>query len=81
MRTRIVSLGGIKYEGDAKLVNVKTTSGEVTVLDHHRPFVTVLAPCATRIVTDKTEEKFVDLAGGFLYMDAGNQLTILADER
>jgi F0F1-type ATP synthase epsilon subunit len=81
-----VSLKGVKYEGNAKSVNVKTTDGEVTVLDNHRPFVTVLAPCVARIVSggdSSTEEaeKFVDIAGGFLYMDTANQLTILADER
>jgi F-type H+-transporting ATPase subunit epsilon len=81
MKTRVVTLKGVKYEGEAKSVNVKTTDGEVTVLNNHRPFVTVLAPCVARIETDSNEEKFVDITGGFLYMDTANQLTILADEK
>ena len=79
MQVQIISLEGVRFDGPAAGVNVKTTSGEITVLDHHLPLISVLQPGQAHVIlADKTRKTFT-LAGGFLEMNAHNKLTILAD--
>ena len=80
MKTRILNLEGALYDGEAKLVNVKTLSGEITILDHHRPIISALAQNA-HIYLDDIEGKRHDfnVKGGFLNLDVKNELTVLVD--
>ena len=80
MKTKIVQLKGVVFEGEAKLVNAQTTSGEVTILDGHQPLVSTLLP-NTRVYLDDANGKRIEfqVAGGFLHLDSTNELTILAD--
>ncbi len=80
MRVAVYSLQKIVYEGEASSVNAKTMVGEITVLDHHRPLISVLMPGPVR-VTDKTEgDKWFDVKGGFLEVEPGNSVRLLVEE-
>ena len=79
MRLTIVSLRGVEFSGEAKLLNLKTSSGEITVLPGHRPLVTVLAPGSARIVRPGGETQTLALRGGFLEVDAAHDVAVLAD--
>ena len=77
MMLQVITLKGIQYEGDIKSVNVKTTSGEITVLDHHLPLITVLAK-GQLVVTDASgKETVIHTESGFLEVKDGNQAVAL----
>ncbi|PIR83346.1 hypothetical protein COU19_00970 [Candidatus Kaiserbacteria bacterium CG10_big_fil_rev_8_21_14_0_10_56_12] len=80
MKTKVLNLAGVLYEGEAKSVNIATKSGEVTLLDHHRPLMSVLASDSRIKIEreDGTKEAFVSKSG-FLHMDGNNELTLLID--
>lgn len=78
MKLSVISLSGIQFDGEVVLLNLKTTSGEITVLDNHRPLVTALKKGkATVIKEDGTKLNF-DIESGFLEVSERNQATILA---
>ncbi len=77
MKLQVVSLKGVQYEGEAVSVNIKTTSGEITVLDNHRPMVTELA-AGKAFVTKKDDEKLeFNIVSGFLEVGEDNRASLL----
>ena len=75
MQVTILSLRKIEYQGQAVSLNVKTTSGEITVLNHHLPLVTTLES-GRIILTDNDGQKITfPVNGGFLEVAEGNKLT------
>ncbi len=66
MRLTVVSLKGIEFEGEAVSLNVKTTSGEITVLDHHRPLITELTSCTATVVKADGQKITFKVSSGFL---------------
>ena len=79
MKTKIVNLKGELYDGVASLVNAKTTSGEITILDNHQPMISIIAENARIYLDDNTGRKEFVVKGGFLHMNGNNELTLLAD--
>jgi len=80
MKLSIYSLKKILYEGDAASVNVKTTSGEITILDHHRPLISELAKGTIAIVDSANKEHFVPVLSGFLEVSSDNRAKFIIDE-
>lgn len=78
MRLKILSLKCVEYDGEAKGLNVKTVSGEITVLDRHLPIISVLKKGKAVIFTGEGKKE-IDVRGGFLEMDGNNMLTLLVD--
>lgn len=81
------------YEGDTSRVTLPTAVGEVTILDHHEPYVTALTVGDLRFDVPTTHElpqshastithgeNSLPIKGGFLEVREGNELRILADE-
>ena len=80
MKTAIINLKGFLFEGEAKLLNVQTLSGEITILPGHQPLISVLAPQARLYLEEKDgKRQEFRLAGGFLHLNGHHQLTVLAD--
>ena len=79
MHLTVTSLKGIEYEGEIKSLNIKTTSGEITILDHHLPLVTVLVHGTARIFDTKENKKDLDVKGGFLEVTPDNAINVLID--
>ncbi len=77
MKAKIISLKGIEFEGEIQSFTVRTQNGEITVLNHHHPLVTLLASSKARLVTETNEEKIFDIQEGVLRVDPNNQLTAL----
>ncbi len=78
MHIAIYSLEKILFEGEASAVNANTLAGEITVLDHHRPLISVLTPGVIKI-TKGGEDSFFEVKGGFLEVEPGNKVRILAE--
>ena len=79
MHLSIYSLKKVLYNGDAESVNCKTKSGEITVLNHHRPLLSALAPGVITIVDTNKKEQYINASSGFLEMK-NNIGRILVDE-
>lgn len=77
MKAKILSLKGIEFEGDIQSLNLKTRVGEITVLPHHHPLMTILEKGTARLVTTQGEKKNIPVASGFLEVDKQNNLTVL----
>lgn len=75
----IFSLNKIEYKEEVAGLNVKTRSGEVTVLSGHRPLVGVLLPCTAQIITKDNKKIPFEIKSGFLEMDGNDRLNLLVD--
>ncbi len=80
MKVSVYSLKKVHFEGVAISVNLKTTTGEITILDHHHPLISELASGTMKIVDVNKEEHFVPVSSGFLEIDAENHAKIIIDE-
>lgn len=79
MLLTLATTEGILYEDTVSGVTIPTMDGEITVLPHHAPLVSVLKPGEMRVVKDGVASHFV-IMGGVLEMRADNTLMILATD-
>ena len=68
----------IVYENDVLQVSIPTSTGEITILPHHSPLVSIVQAGELKIV-DGNGEQILAVAGGFLEVKANNEIIILAD--
>lgn len=79
MLLKILSLNKVEYEGEVAGLNVKTESGEITVLNGHRPLISALLPCTAQIMTKYNNKIPFNIKSGFLEVDGSNTLNLLVD--
>ncbi len=80
MKLGVYSLQKILFQGDAKSVNCNTRSGEITILDHHEPLISLLEKGTMTIVDREGKEIYIPVRSGFLEVDSGSQAKILVEE-
>jgi F-type H+-transporting ATPase subunit epsilon len=80
MKVAVYSLKKVLFEGEAISVTAETVDGEITILNHHRPLVTMLKMGVLKVVDMAKQEHFVNLSSGFLEVNTENQVKVLADE-
>lgn len=68
MKLKIVNLEGLYLETDVDAIVVKTTNGELTILNKHFPLITNCTIDVLRVIKDGNEELYA-LAGGVLFVD------------
>lgn len=83
MRLQLITLSGVKFEGDVYEVLLPTLEGEIGVLDLHMPLVSVaksgfVAVRKNRTDPDSEREYFV-ISGGIIKVE-DNQLVVMVDE-
>lgn len=76
-RLKVISPDRIFYEGDASMVELKTSEGEVGIYRNHIPMTMVLEPGVLRI-TESEEVKEAALHAGFIEI-LPEEITILAE--
>lgn len=76
-RLEIVTAERLVYSEDVSILVAPGIDGELGILPHHAPLLTVLKPGEIRVVRDG-EESYMAVSGGFLEV-LGNKVTILAD--
>jgi len=79
MYLKVISLKGIQYEGEATSLNIKTQSGEITILDNHRPLITLLKNGIAVITDDKNKKTELEINSGFLEVAPKNKISVLVD--
>ena len=74
MKLSVYSLKQILFQGEAQLLNCKTVTGEITILDNHETYITVLAPGPMRVKDKDGKEHFFEITSGFLEVREGNEV-------
>lgn len=79
MFLKIYSLKQVLFDGEVKSLNVKSTGGELTILDHHRPLITMLSESPIKITNSNGDLQVIDITSGFLEVKPESVVNILAD--
>ena len=61
-------------------MNCKTVSGEITVLDNHETFITVLSAGLMKVVDGSGKKNFFPIKSGFLEVRPGNEVRCMVEE-
>ena len=77
MQLKVYNLKGVAYEGEIISLNAKTASGEITVLDHHRPLVTILKKGELRIMAKDGSKQTIPAPSGFLEVRPGGEASVI----
>ena len=80
MKLSIYSLKKIVFQGTAAAVNCKTTSGEITVLDNHRPLISTLQSGVIKITDKEQKDQYVPITSGFLEVSGENEVRLLVEQ-
>jgi len=65
MKLSVYSLKNIIFQGEASLLNCKTSLGEITVLDNHETLITVLVEGIIKIIDSNKKEHFFPINQDF----------------
>ncbi|TSC75319.1 MAG: hypothetical protein G01um101430_526 [Parcubacteria group bacterium Gr01-1014_30] len=79
MKLTVYSLNGVEFQGEVEAFNVKTQIGEITVLDKHRPLVTVLAKGVAKIIKHDGSVETKEVNSGFLEVMPGSRVDALVN--
>jgi F0F1-type ATP synthase epsilon subunit len=80
MRVFVYSLEKILYEGEAKSLTAKTSLGEITVLDNHRPLITDILKSVLKVIDLNNKEHYFEISSGFLEVNNSNEVKALIFE-
>jgi len=87
MELSIYSLKNVLFQGKAQLLNCKTTTGEITVLDNHEPLITVLTAGVIRIIEEnpsinsgQAKERFFEVKSGFMEVKPGSEVRCIVEQ-
>jgi len=80
MTLGVYSLKKVLYQGDAVSVNCRTKNGEITILNHHRPLISILTPGTMKIIDKEQKEHYIPVSSGFLEVRSGNEARFLVEE-
>lgn len=70
----------VLYQGEAESVNCQTATGEITILDHHRPLISILRKGTMKIVDRGKKEHYIPISAGFLEVRSGDEAKFLVEE-
>lgn len=71
----IASVGDTKFDGHAESATLPGAAGELTILAHHEPFVTILKKGSVRVKSGGESKQF-DIDGGVVEC-SGNRAVVL----
>lgn len=79
MKLGVYSLQKVLFQGDAKSLNCNTRMGEITVLDHHAPLISILDKGTIKIVDPEGKETYIPVDSGFLEIDSKSHAKVLVE--
>lgn len=80
MHIGVYSLQKVLYEGDVESVNCRTATGEITILNHHRPLISILKNGVMKIIDTSKKEWYIPVSSGFLEVRSGDEAKFLIEE-
>jgi F-type H+-transporting ATPase subunit epsilon len=80
MHLSIHSLKRTLFDGEAKAINCKTQSGEITILNHHRPLISILVPGVLKVTTSDEKQEYFPIRNGLLEVKQGNEARFIVEE-
>lgn len=80
MKLAIYSLKKILFQGEAESVNVRTAVGEITVLNNHRPFISMLTTGTIKIIDSGKKSHYIPVSAGFLEVRTDNHIRVIVEE-
>ena len=78
MKLSIYSIKQTLLETEAERVTLPTPQGEITVLDHHLPLITLVNAGNIAYYTSQNQWKEIAFAGGIAEIRPGSELVLLA---
>ncbi len=78
MLLKIVTPDGVTYESEVDQVSAPTQSGEITILPHHIPLISVLKAGELRIQKEK-HEVLIAVSSGVIEVRPNSEISIIAD--
>ncbi len=79
MFLHVYSLQKPVFEKPITSVSLKTSQGEITILDNHRPLITLIEPGLIRIVEKDGKENRIEAQTGFVEVRPKGEVNILLD--
>ena len=70
----------VLFQGEVVSVNCNTKMGEITILNHHRPLISILDKGTMKIVDENKKEWYIPVSSGFLEVNSQNQAKFLVEE-
>ncbi len=70
---------GSIFDGDAAMLIIRGTEGELAVMAGHIPFITAVKPCECKIVLPDDSEKKATIGGGILTVQ-NDKTTLLCSD-
>ncbi len=70
---------GNVFEGDAAMLTVRGSEGDLAVLADHIPLITAVKPCKCTIVLPDETDKTADIGGGILTVNS-DKTTLLSSD-
>jgi len=80
MTLGVYSMQKVLFKGEAVEVNCKTRAGEITILDHHEPLISILEKGIVTIIDNNKKEWYIPVSSGFLEIRSGNEAKFLVQE-
>jgi len=78
LQVELVAADRLVWSGEAKLVVARTTEGDVGILPHHAPMLSLLVDGVVDVQTGDGETWVAAVDGGFLSV-ANNRISILSE--
>ena len=78
MRLEIITAERVVYSDDVDVLIAPGMAGELGILPHHAPLMTIISPGEITVRKEGEEDAYLAISGGFLEVMA-NHVTILAD--
>lgn len=66
MQLEILTPKGLEFKDDVKQITLPTRMGQITVLDHHQPLISVLGSGVMDIVTTAGKSVQREIEGGIM---------------
>jgi F-type H+-transporting ATPase subunit epsilon len=83
LHLQLVTLNGIKFEGDVYEVVLPTLDGEIGILQNHMPLISVATAGAVAVKKNRADadnqREFFAISGGVISIEH-NQLKLIVDE-
>lgn len=77
MKLEIITPEKRLFDGKVKLVQVPGAKGSFEILNNHAPVISTLTQGKIKVVTEKDQQEFFDIASGMVEVKL-NSITILA---